>query len=1578
MKRFLTALVLVLLLFGFVFSEDTSPPEEPAPDPEPPAPEPPLIDPDPEPIPEPEPVSEPDLEPPVEEPPIEEPLVEEPPVIEEEPVPVEVPPEEPSAEEEPLPEPEPEPVPEEVPDQNVVAEPLPEEEPPDTNVVIEPPEDSGSGGGIIDDLIELIPEIIFVSPIEFQVLSGLDVIIVSLQNFGEITSQWFEINGTQIDGTLSENTITAEINTAEFDNGVYDLEANACTEVACYSELISITIENELVEEQPSEDTNNTIGPSLVIIDDSSLFTVVPSNVSAALSVFDLNGNLVDSSTEQVQLDEGTYNANLTFLETQLNTITINELVIDSDVTLIEVDESISLDFAVPDANLQWVKIISLKPNVGFSTTDFDVTVPYDAGFVYECNYWDFESQNCSGSWELFGGTRNGNVISSKIFASGNAMGFAQKIPEEIIEEPPAEEPEELPQELPLLTIVASNTESNLSLFDSNASLAGSGKSVSVLSGTYDAEILFSDQTLGSISLSNVVLDSNTILIEVSEILDSNTLAKINPSYLSLVALKVNPQFSGSTAIFNLPKNFEHLFECSSWNFAGQECNGSWVDLNFTNEATFNYSPVAFAFSKKKIPDEVIDDYNDTIEDSDDLLNIRRTKEIKKNKKPLKDEPITDTFDFGSEGKRLYTDSECGETFYSQINDNDYAHRLENECLIVDFKENLGSTRIYSNNTSQILGVTPIAIEEITPANEVVDFVNFTENPFPADYKEKENVLNDVGFEKGRLSWSFNYGGADVHIYYKLKRSSLKWGLEVEDWNYSSQNNILRLKHATSGDFEASLFVPPEDDESNQKIIFLTDLSNNSVATISFADPTNNGSFYDSELSLDVNGNQTFIYQTLGNGSLIELDPSVSINEGTADVDGTVVRLVDGSPSSVNSADIEAGYDNSGSDYHSRAVLEFDITGIGSVSTAEFALAYQTTVTKELPGTFDLDSITTLGAAIDDTDFDSSIFEAVVGNWFDCDTIAGDINATVTTAWNNNVTAVRDYLTLRFFLDDTTRADRKQECEVNFYDTGELGATFDPYIYYTQPNLAPDITSTITNDGSVYHGTAITFTGNCTDAGDNFRLVVCRSGAASCDSTTSGADLICAGSNGTDTTPSCSYTTSWEDIGTNNSGDEATCCDDENECDATPITIADWVVDAGTLEPVITNPPADANTMYLGNNFLVDGSTTCRNADCGSVDTNVQYCIGASCSTWMDLNADSGSPLYLISGSQPQTFTDANASESLNVSWVLKGNVAQTYELRFNTTGTMADANTTVGTERTITLEPDGDLSFVISNPPADNNVTVNQNVNFLVNGTTSCSNYDCGSVDTNVQYCVGAGCSTWMDLNTDVGSPLYIVSGSQPQNQTLSSGGDYAVSWVLNAPQDWIFELRFWGDGTQTAITTSSGTDRTMTIQTFSEDFTFVLALPNSGCTEGEGSIDAGADCEKGYFVTTDLSGLADQTQVAAQGQVDAASPTGLAFFVYDNQSTASNDMNITLDLNAALPGTLELKGSNVYNGWEATCGGAPATGCVDITTLAPHAGTALYTTGTADLNIYLWADFVSATVGSIDRNVLSTGVAK
>ncbi|MCR4368566.1 MAG: hypothetical protein NUV67_01525, partial [archaeon] len=290
-----------------------------------------------------------------------------------------------------------------------------------------------------------------------------------------------------------------------------------------------------------------------------------------------------------------------------------------------------------------------------------------------------------------------------------------------------------------------------------------------------------------------------------------------------------------------------------------------------------------------------------------------------------------------------------------------------------------------------------------------------------------------------------------------------------------------------------------------------------------------------------------------------------------------------------------------------------------------------------------------------------------------------------------------------------------------------------------------------------------------------------------------------------------------------------------------------------------------------------------------------------------------------------------------------------------------------------VTYVANGTLSFSITNPPADNNTSVNNNTDFLVSGSTTCNTNNCGSVDTTLQYCIGAGCSNWMDVNSDVGSPLLLVSGSQPQNNAnLTAGNSYNVSWVVKSNIADTYELRFSGTGSTATAGTSSGTDRTITTQAVANDYSFTLSLPSSGCTQGEGSIDAGTSCDKGYFETTDLSGAADETKVDAQGQT-----TTTPLFVYDNQSTTSSDLNITMDLNVSLPATLKLKVSSAYSGWAASCNGNPADNCVEITTSAPSIGKALYTTGTQDLNIFLWADYVAATVGAIDRNVTSTGVS-
>jgi len=101
------------------------------------------------------------------------------------------------------------------------------------------------------------------------------------------------------------------------------------------------------------------------------------------------------------------------------------------------------------------------------------------------------------------------------------------------------------------------------------------------------------------------------------------------------------------------------------------------------------------------------------------------------------------------------------------------------------------------------------------------------------------------------------------------------------------------------------------------------------------------------------------------------------------------------------------------------------------------------------------------------------------------------------------------------------------------------------------------------------------------------------------------------------------------------------------------------------------------------------------------------------------------------------------------------------------------------------------------------------------------------------------------------------------------------------------------------------------------------------------------------------------------------------LIFFVYDNQSTSSSDINFTLDLNEALPSTLKLKVSQDVNGWSGAgvCQDIDAN-CVDVSTSAQNLGVATFTSGTQDLNIWVFGDFVGASQGNTDRNVTHTSL--
>lgn len=150
--------------------------------------------------------------------------------------------------------------------------------------------------------------------------------------------------------------------------------------------------------------------------------------------------------------------------------------------------------------------------------------------------------------------------------------------------------------------------------------------------------------------------------------------------------------------------------------------------------------------------------------------------------------------------------------------------------------------------------------------------------------------------------------------------------------------------------------------------------------------------------------------------------------------------------------------------------------------------------------------------------------------------------------------------------------------------------------------------------------------------------------------------------------------------------------------------------------------------------------------------------------------------------------------------------------------------------------------------------------------------------------------------------------------------------------------------------------------------DYTFVLNLPSSGCTNGKGNITGGTACQRAWIETADTTGVSDENQVQPEGQVAASSAT--PFFSYDNQSTNASDFNIFLDLNASFPATLVLKTSTAGTGYQGQCTNTPS-GCKVVTSTVASVGKAVYSSNTQDLNLFFWGDFIAASAGETDRNV-------
>ncbi|MFW9943779.1 MAG: hypothetical protein ACFFB7_02175 [Candidatus Sifarchaeia archaeon] len=95
----------------------------------------------------------------------------------------------------------------------------------------------------------------------------------------------------------------------------------------------------------------------------------------------------------------------------------------------------------------------------------------------------------------------------------------------------------------------------------------------------------------------------------------------------------------------------------------------------------------------------------------------------------------------------------------------------------------------------------------------------------------------------------------------------------------------------------------------------------------------------------------------------------------------------------------------------------------------------------------------------------------------------------------------------------------------------------------------------------------------------------------------------------------------------------------------------------------------------------------------------------------------------------------------------------------------------------------------------------------FTVEGSVLAKRGDAGPVETFVQYSVGEGSTDFVNVD---GTDLQIISGDQPQTETLQKDASYAVNWTLSGNLG-TYEVRIFSQGS--TVKSGASESRTVTI---------------------------------------------------------------------------------------------------------------------------------------------------------------------
>jgi len=230
---------------------------------------------------------------------------------------------------------------------------------------------------------------------------------------------------------------------------------------------------------------------------------------------------------------------------------------------------------------------------------------------------------------------------------------------------------------------------------------------------------------------------------------------------------------------------------------------------------------------------------------------------------------------------------------------------------------------------------------------------------------------------------------------------------------------------------------------------------------------------------------------------------------------------------------------------------------------------------------------------------------------------------------------------------------------------------------------------------------------------------------------------------------------------------------------------------------------------------------------------------------------------------------------------------------------------------------------------------------------------------------------SSWVNLIDETGHDTDItvsISSTNPDDLISSSLGDYiaylytAHNWKSSTGIVYVDYIYMKVEYNASFVTVTQATD-----------LSFSVGLPATGCTEGKGSTDADATCDRCWIEPTSWTmnnNLLSATQVGCEGQTDS-----VAFYNITNSGNVN--LNITFALNETLDTTkFRNKMSQVSTGYESTCSGDVTTGCVYIESTTPV--TVIWDLAPSNSQeLWQWSDFINVALSDtkeLSQNITSS----